>query len=123
MSNEDKTTIKVRAYPDDGKRAAPKSNLTEEQDNALELIKKTAQHEDAKKKLQVQERTIEQLRDSLAKELAKSSELAKKLSKLEIEHKLMQDSSAKVTELETKVKELSEMLGKISGIASSGKTS
>ena len=123
MSNEDKTTIKVRAYPDDGNRIAPRSNLTEDQDNALELVKKTAQYEDAKKKQQEQERTIEQLRDNLAKEQAKSAELATKLRSLETEHKSVQGSSAKVAGLEAKVKELTEVLGKISGIASSGKTS
>jgi len=121
MSNQDKTTIKVRAYPDDAKRVAPQSNLTEDQDNALELVKKTAQFEEAKRKALELERTIEELRANLANEQAKSAELAKKMSSLEVEHKAAQDSSGKTAELETKVKELSEMLGKISGIAASGK--
>ena len=122
MSNDDKTTIKVRAYPDNAQRPAPKNNLTEEQDNALELVKKNAQLNEAKKKLQEQEIILQQVRDTLAKEQAKSAELAKKLSTLEAEHKNAQGSSAKVAELEAKVKELSDVLGRISGIASSGKS-
>ena len=43
MSKPDQTTIKIRAY--DGKAAGgdAQSNLSEEQNNALELVKKTAQ--------------------------------------------------------------------------------
>jgi len=122
MPDLDKTTIKVRAYPDNGKKMAPQSNLTEDQDNALELVKKNAQLDEAKRKSLELERTVEELRTNLAKEQARSADLSKKLGALEAEQKASQISPVKVAELEAKVKELSEVLGKISGIAASGKS-
>jgi len=121
MPDLDKTTIKVRAYPDDAKKIAPQSNLTEDQNNALELVKKNAQLDEAKRKLLELERAIQELRTNLAKEQARSADLSQKLGILEAEQKASQSSPAKVAELEAKVKELSEVLGKISGIAASGK--
>jgi DNA repair exonuclease SbcCD ATPase subunit len=121
MSNADKTTIKVRSYPDN---AVPQSNLTEEQNNALELVKKTAQLEEEKKKSLEHLKTIEQLQENLKQEKAKSAEMAEKAVMLEAKVKELAALEAKVNkmaEMEAKVKELSEVLGKISGIAASGK--
>ena len=117
MPDIDKTTIKVRAYPDNAKKPSPQSNLTEEQDYALELHKKTAQLEEAKSKLLGHEHSIETLRTTLAKEQEKSAELSKKLVALEAEHKKLQDSSGKNNAQEARIKELTNALNEISGIA------
>ena len=124
MSDADKTTIKVRAYPDKAGKVA-QSNLTEEQNNALELVKKTALLEEEKKISLEHLKTIEQLQESLKQEKAKTVEMAEKAVMLEAKLKElagMEVRAKKVVELEAKVKELTEVLGKISGIASTGKT-
>ncbi|MBI5626010.1 MAG: hypothetical protein HY935_02230 [Nitrosomonadales bacterium] len=124
MSNADKTTIKVRAYSGDANNVAPQNNLTEEQNNALELVKKTAQLEEEKKKSLEHLKTIEQLREILKQEQAKAAEMARKIAGLEAKVKDSTGPEAKAKEfaaLEAKVKELTEVLGKISGIAAAGK--
>jgi predicted nuclease with TOPRIM domain len=126
MSDVDKTTIKIRAYSGKAEGNVPQSNLTEEQNNALELVKKTAQLEEVKGKLLEQLKINVQLRESLKQEQAKTAEMAEKAVMLESKLKElagMETRATKVTELEAKVKELSEVLGKISGIASTGKSS
>lgn len=177
-------TIKIRALSDDANSNALQSNLTEDQDKMLELVKKNTLLEEENKKSIEYLRTIEQLKESLKQEQAKSAEMAAKTSKLEAKvndlaaleandlakksaqieeekkksreylkiidqlkeslnqeqaktaemEKNMAGLEAKVkefhglesklkemAELEAKVKELTDMLGKISGIAAAGK--
>ena len=124
MSNADKTTIKVRAYSGDGNNVAPRNNLTEDQNNMLELAKKKAQLEDEKKKSLEYLKTIEQLRESLKLEQAKTAEMVKRAAELEAKLKGTSGLEAKTrefAELEAKVKELTEVLGKISGVTATGK--
>ena len=121
MSNVDKTTIKIPAYP--GKEAA-QNDLTEDQNNALELVKKNAQLQEEKNKSLEMQMIIDQLQESLKEEQAKSAEIAEKAIMLEARVKELTEQGAnatKVAELEGRVKELTELLGKISGIASAGK--
>jgi hypothetical protein len=124
MSNKDKTTIKVRAYPNKAESNAPQSNLTKEQSNALELANKNSQLEEVKGKLLEQMKINDQLRESLKQEQAKTAEMANMA--LGLEGKLkglaeLESKAKKVSDLEAKVKDLSELLGKISGIAATGK--
>jgi hypothetical protein len=123
MSNADKTTIKLPPHPDKA-RGEAQNNLTEDQDNALELVKRNAQLKEEKNKSLELQMVIEQLRESLKQEQAKTSEMAEKAVVLETKVKELSEQGAngkKVTELEAKVKELTEALGKISGIAATGK--
>ncbi len=124
MSNADKTTIKLRAYPDKTAGDVAQSNLSEEQHKALELVQKNAQLEQEKKKTLDLERTIEQLRTSLKQEQEKNVEMTTTAKHVESKLKALAELEAKakqVTVLEAQVKELSDVLGKISGIATSGK--
>ena len=124
MSNVDKTTIKLRAHPDKAAGNVAQSNLSENQNKALELVKKTAQLEEEKKKSLEYLKTIEQLRESVKQEQAKTAEMANMALGLEAKLKELaglETKVKKVAELEAKVKELTEVLGKISGIASAGK--
>lgn len=167
-------TIKTRAHPDDANGKVLQSNLTEEQNRMLELVKKNALLEEENKKSIEYLRTIEQLKESFRQEQVKAAEMAAKTAKLEakvndlaaleandiarknaqieeekkksIEHlktieqlkeslkqeqaktaeatKKMAGLEARINELsalEAKVKELTDMLGKISGIAAAGK--
>ena len=124
MANADETTIRLRAYSDNAERIVPQNNLTEAQNNALELVKKTAQLEEEKKKSLEYLKTIEQLRVCLKQEQAKTAEMSEKIAGLEAKVKESVGLEAKAkefAELEAKVKELTEVLGKISGIAAAGK--
>lgn len=124
MSNEDKTTINVRAYSGKADDIVPQNNLTGDQNNALELVKKTAQLEEEKRKSLEHLKTIEQLRESLKQEQAKTTEMAKKMAVLEAKVKELsglETKAKKLAEMEAKVNELTGMLGKISGIAVAGK--
>jgi hypothetical protein len=124
MSDADKTTIKLPSYSDKAKGVVAQSNLTKEQEKALELVNKKARHEEENKKSLEYVKTIEQLRESLKQERVITAELAEKAVMLEAKLKEMAELEAKVknvAELEAKVKELSEVIGKISGIATSGK--
>lgn len=124
MSNADKTTIKLPPHPDRARGDVAQSNLTEDQDNALELVKRNAQLREEKNKSLELEMTIEQLRKSLKEEQTKLAGMAEKAVMLEAKVKELSGQGAnvkKVTELEAKVKELTDVLGKISGIASAGK--
>jgi len=117
-------TVKTRAFSGDPKRAASQSNLTEDQEKALELVKKNAQLEEVKSQLLGHLKTIEQLRESLKQEQAKTAAMANKIAGLEAKVKESVGLEAKAKEfaqLEAKVKELTEVLGKISGIAAAGK--
>lgn len=121
MSNTDKTTIKLPAQPG---REAAQNNLTEDQNNALELVKKNAQLQEEKNKSLEMQMTIEQLRESLKEEQAKSAGIAERAVMLEARIKEVTEHGAsanRVAELEARVKELTDLLGKISGIASAGK--
>jgi chromosome segregation ATPase len=115
MSDADKTTIRTRAYPGKAEDFVPQSNLTKEQSYALELVKKTAQLEEEKKKSLEYQKSIEQLRETLKQEQAKTAEMTKKMAGLEAKEK-------EFSELEAKVRELNEVLKKISGIAAAGKS-
>jgi chromosome segregation ATPase len=124
MTKTEKSTVKIPAYPGKAGREAAQSNLTEEQDNALELVKKTAQLQEEKNKSLELQKTIEHLRESLKLEQTRADEIAERAIKLEarVEQLTGQESNnKKVVELEAKVKELTETLRKISGIASAGK--
>jgi methyl-accepting chemotaxis protein len=124
MSDKEKTTIKVRAYSKNADGDIAQNNLTEEQNNALELVKRTAQLQEEKNKSLELQKTIDQLRESLKQEQDKTAEMANMAVGLEAKVKELtkQSSNAKkVAELEARVKELSDALGKISGIASTGK--
>lgn len=124
MSKSERTTIKIRAYA--GKVAGDdaQSNLSEEQNKALELVKRTAQLQEEKNKSLEHLKTIEFLQESLRQEQAKSAEMSKIVAGLEAQLKTLAAQEAnveKVAELEARVKELSEVLSKISGIVTLGK--
>jgi methyl-accepting chemotaxis protein len=124
MSDAEKTTIKLRAYPDKAGGDVAQSNLTEDQNNALELVKRTAQLQEEKNKSLELQMTIEQLRESLKQEQTKTAEMANMAVGLEAKVKELGEQETKVkkvAELEAKVKELTEVLGKISSIAAAGK--
>jgi methyl-accepting chemotaxis protein len=124
MSNADKTTIKLPAHPGKTAGDVAQSNLTEDQDNALELVKRNAQLQEEKNKSLELQMIIEQLRENLKQEQAKTSEMAEKAVILGGKVKELAEQGTqvkKVAELEAKVKELTEALGMISGIAASGK--
>jgi uncharacterized protein YlxW (UPF0749 family) len=125
MSKPDKTTIKIRAYASKSEGEDVQSNLSEEQSNALELLKRTAQlREEEKNKSLEHLKAIELLQESLRQEQAKTADMAKTMVGLKGQLKELagQESNAKkVGELEARIKELSELLGKISGIATLGK--
>jgi len=70
-------TVKIRPFPGDAKDNSPQSNLTEDQDKSLELVKKNAQLEEEKKKSLEQLKIIEQLRESLKQEQARMAEMVK----------------------------------------------
>jgi len=121
MTDTEKSTIKIPAYPG---RDIPRNNLTEEQDNALELVKRNAQLQEEKNKSLELQKTIEQLRESLKLEQAKTNEIAERAVQLEArveELNGQEGNNIKVAELEAKVMELTEVLRKISGMASAGK--
>ncbi|MGA8864967.1 MAG: hypothetical protein WBM09_10895 [Gallionella sp.] len=125
MAESDKTTIKIRAY--EGKAAAddPQSNLSEEQNNALELVKKTAQLQEERKKSLEHLKAIESLQEIIKQEQARSAELAKTAASLEAQLKELSGPGSnvqKIAELEARVKELSGVLSNISVIAAAGKT-
>lgn len=125
MSNADKTTIKLRAHPGKVADEEVHSNLSEEQNKALEQLKRNAQLEQEKNKSLELEKAVEQLKQSLKLEQAKTAEMANMA--LGLEEKLkelaeLESKVKKVSELESKVQELSELLGKISGIAATGKS-
>jgi methyl-accepting chemotaxis protein len=125
MSDKEKTTIKVRAYSKNAEGDIAQNNLTEEQNNALELVKRTAQLQEEKNKSLELQKTIDQLRESLKQEQDKTAEMANMAVGLEAKVKELtkqSNNAKKVAELEARVKELSDALGKISGIASTGKT-
>lgn len=124
MSDADKTTIKLPANSGKAAGIVSHSNLTEEQDNALELVKRTAQLQEEKNRSLELQKTIEQLRESIKLEQARADEIAEKAIKLEArvqELSGQEGNVKKVVELEAKVKELTELLRKISAIAVAGK--
>ena len=70
-------TVKIRAYSDDPKNDASRGNLTEDQNNSLELTKKNTQLEEEKNKSLEHIKTIEQLRESLRREQARTADSVK----------------------------------------------
>lgn len=108
MSNLDKT-LKVRALSPDAKPKASSDNLSREQELALELTKKNAQIEEERKKALESLKIVERMRELLKQEQAKSAELEAKITAAE----------AKCSATEAKVKELTAVLEKISGLATS----
>jgi methyl-accepting chemotaxis protein len=117
-------TVKTRVLSDTAKNAAAKNNLSDAQEKALELAKISTQLEEAKCKLLEQTKTIDQLRDEIKQEQAKTAEMATMALGLEARVKELsgqEDKAKKVDELEARVKELTEVLGKISDIATTGK--
>jgi hypothetical protein len=63
MSKPDKTTIKIRAYASKSEGEDVQSNLSEEQSNALELLKRTAQLREEKNKSLEHLKAIELLQE------------------------------------------------------------
>ena len=104
MSRMNDKTVKIEAFSGQ----VGSSNLSEAQEKALDLIKRGVQLEEMKGVVQEHLQTIEQLRQSLKQEKEKVAELEVK-------------DAARVA-LEAKVKELTEVLSKISGIAAVEKT-
>lgn len=84
--------------------------------DANEIAKKNTQLEEEKRKSLEHVKTIELLRESLKQEQAKTAEMEKKAAVFETKAK-------DLVVWEAKAKELSEMLGKISNIAATGKSS
>ena len=79
-----------------------------------QLARKNAQLEDEKNKSLELMKIVEQLRESIKQDQARTAEMANKSAELEAKTKA-------VTELEAKVKDLSAVLSKISSIAAAGK--
>lgn len=75
-------TVKVRAYPDDAKSNVPRSNLTEDQDKMVELVKKNALLEEESKKSREYLKMIEQLKESLKQEQVRTAKLEAKVNDL-----------------------------------------
>jgi uncharacterized protein YlxW (UPF0749 family) len=123
MSKPDKTTIKIRAYANRAEGDDVQSNLSEEQNNALELSKRNAQLQEEKNRSLEHLKSIELLQESLKQEQARTAELAKTVAVLEVQLKDLaaQNNASKVAELEARVEELSGLLGKISDIAATRK--
>ena len=124
MSKPDQTTIKIRAYVNKAEGDDVQSNLSEEQDNALELVKKTAQLQEEKNRSLEHLKAIDLLQESLRQEQARSAEMARVNAALEAQLKELaaqETNVKKVAELEARIKELTGALGKISGIAAAGK--
>lgn len=122
MSKTDRTTIKIRAYADKAAGEA-QSNLSEEQDNALELVKRTAQLQEEKSRSLEHQKTIAQLQECLKQEQARTAELEQSLAVLEARLKefVEQDNASQFAELEAQVSALTDALGRISDIAAAGK--
>ncbi len=104
MSRMNDKTVKIEAFSGQ----VGSSNLSEAQEKALDLIKRGVQLEEMKGVVQEHLKTIEQLRQSLKQE-------KEKVAVLEVK-------DAARAALEAKVKELTEVLSKISGIAAVEKT-
>lgn len=99
-------TVKIRAYSDDAKSDTPRGNLTEDQNITLELAKKNFRLEEELKSSREHLTTIEQLRESLKQEQAKSAEMAKKSA--ELEAKIREFSALDANELAKKNTQLEE---------------
>lgn len=104
MSRMSDKTVKTEAFSG---QIAP-SNLSEAQEKALDLIKRGVQLEEMKGAVQGHLQTIEQLRQNLKQE-------KEKVAALEVK-------DVERAALEIRVKELTEALSKISGIAAAAKT-
>lgn len=104
MSRMSDKTVKTEAFSG---QIAP-SNLSEAQEKALDLIKRGVQLEEMKGAVQEHLQTIEQLRQNLKQE-------KEKVAALEVK-------DVERAALEIRVKELTEALSKISGIAAAAKT-
>lgn len=119
----DQTTIKMRTYAGNAAGGEAQSNLSEEQDNALELVKRTAQLQEERNRSLEHQKTIAQLQECLKQEQARTAELESALAALEarLEGLAKQDNASQLAELEAKVSALTDALGRISEIASAGK--
>ena len=78
------------------------------------LVKKSAQLEEEKKLSLEYMRTIEQLRETIKQDQAKSAEMVNKFDELEAKTK-------ELAELKAQVKDLTGVLGMISRMAAAGK--
>ena len=144
MSSMDKT-VKTRKYSEFAESDISYNNLTETQERAIELVNKSAQLEAEKSKYQNQSEIIGQLQEKLEQQQVKIAEMVKKsaqyeasvkaLAELELKTRRVEELESKLLKvadlearaqksdlLEAKVKELSDVIHKISGIAASGKT-
>lgn len=124
MNNMEKT-VKTRSLAEGNKNGGSQSNLTEAQERVLDLVNKNAQLEEENSKLLEHLRTIEQLRIKYKREQDKTAELLKKIGSLDAKVNELNELGLKekdTSELEAKVRKLTEALGKISGIAEVGKS-
>jgi uncharacterized protein YlxW (UPF0749 family) len=122
MEKPDQTTIKMRIYAGNATGVEVLSNLSEEQDNALELVKRTAQLNEEKNRSLEHQKTIAQLQECLKQEQARTAELEKSVAALEARLKELaeQDNARQLAELEARVGELTDALARISVIAAAG---
>lgn len=120
-----KTIVQLReSLKQEQAKTAEMARKTAEQDakvkdlaglEANELARKNAQREEEKKRLLDLMKMIEQLRESLKQEQAKTAGMVDKIT--------AQEAKARESAvLEAKVKELTEALSKIAAIAAAGKT-
>ncbi len=124
MPDADKTTIKIRAYSDKAENDVQKNNLSEDQNNALELANKNAMLAEEKLKSLELLRIIEQLRENLKQEQEKATGMEKRLIELEDKARqfaALEANAKRSAELEAKVELLTDALSKILTIASAGK--
>lgn len=123
MAKPDQTTIKMRSYAGKAAGAAAQNNLSEEQDNALELVKRTAQLQEEKNRSLEHQKTIAQLQESLKQEQARTAEMEKSVAALEarLNELAEQDNAGKLAELEARISELNDAMGRIADIAAAGK--
>lgn len=104
-----KTAEMVKIISEQEARAKESASL-----EANDLARKNAQLEELKSKSLEHLQTIEQLRESLKQEQAKTAGMAGKAAELEAKAK-------EAAALDARVKELTEALGKIAAIAAAGK--
>jgi uncharacterized coiled-coil protein SlyX len=123
MAKPDQSTIKMRAYAGKAAGAEAQSNLSEEQNIALDLVKRNAQLQEEKNRSLDHQKTIAQLQECLKEEQSRTAELENALAALEARLKELaeQDIASKLAELEARVSTLTDALGRISEIAAENK--
>jgi len=123
MAKPDQTTIKVRAYTGKAAGEELQNNLSEEQDNALELVKRTAQLQEEKNRSHEQQKTIAQLQECLKQEQARTAEMEETVAALEARLKELaeQGNAGKLAELQARISELNDAMSRIADITAAGR--